>query len=232
MIKMKNMIGLLHKIAAPAKNARLKSTNSRQKSLGQSLVEFGVALPILILLFSGMVEFGFMLNTYLSLQDAVRTAARRYSNENPLMKVNGIVEDDITFYEGAAQNVVDALDLNAKQIVVDPTRDNVLISVLTVRVDEDADPDAIESITRHPEDAEFFRLYSDTSPNSIYGDVEIADYLTSNNSVPVDMGLLIIEVFYSYEGVLHLPWTEPFFSEANPTMLYNSTIIPLVAVKP
>ncbi len=232
MIKMKNMIGLLHKIAAPAKNARLKSTHSRQKSLGQSLVEFGVALPILILLFSGMVEFGFMLNTYLSLQDAVRTAARRYSNENPLMKVNGIVEDDITFYEGAAQNVVDALDLNAKQIVVDPTRDNVLISVLTVRVDEDADPDAIESITRHPEDAEFFRLYSDTSPNSIYGDVEIADYLTSNNSVPVDMGLLIIEVFYSYEGVLHLPWTEPFFSEANPTMLYNSTIIPLVAVKP
>lgn len=232
MIKMKNMIGLLHKIAAPAKNARLKSTHSRQKSLGQSLVEFGVALPILILLFSGMVEFGFMLNTYLSLQDAVRTAARRYSNENPLMKVNGVVEDDITFYEGAAQNVVDALDLNAKQIVVDPTRDNVLISVLTVRVDEDADPDAIESITRHPEDAEFFRLYSDTSPNSIYGDVEIADYLTSNNSVPVDMGLLIIEVFYSYEGVLHLPWTEPFFSEANPTMLYNSTIIPLVAVKP
>ena len=232
MIKMKNMIGLLHKIAEPAKNARLKSTNSRQKSLGQSLVEFGVALPILILLFSGMVEFGFMLNTYLSLQDAVRTAARRYSNENPLMKVNGVVEDDITFYEGAAQNVVDALDLNAKQIVVDPTRDNVLISVLTVRVDEDADPDAIESITRHPEDAEFFRLYSDTSPNSIYGDVEIADYLTSNNSVPVDMGLLIIEVFYSYEGVLHLPWTEPFFSEANPTMLYNSTIIPLVAVKP
>ena len=215
MIKMKNMIGLLHKIAAPAKNARLKSTHSRQKSLGQSLV-----------------EFGFMLNTYLSLQDAVRTAARRYSNENPLMKVNGVVEDDITFYEGAAQNVVDALDLNAKQIVVDPTRDNVLISVLTVRVDEDADPDAIESITRHPEDAEFFRLYSDTSPNSIYGDVEIADYLTSNNSVPVDMGLLIIEVFYSYEGVLHLPWTEPFFSEANPTMLYNSTIIPLVAVKP
>ena len=232
MIKMKNMIGLLHKIAEPAKNARLKSTNSRQKSLGQSLVEFGVALPILILLFSGMVEFGFMLNTYLSLQDAVRTAARRYSNENPLMKVNGVVEDDITFYEGAAQNVVDALDLNAKQIVVDPTRDNVLISVLTVRVDEGADPDAIESITRHPEDAEFFRLYSDTSPNSIYGDVEIADYLTSNNSVPVDMGLLIIEVFYSYEGVLHLPWTEPFFSEANPTMLYNSTIIPLVAVKP
>ncbi len=226
------MIDLLHTATASFKRAGLKSKNSRRKPLGQSLVEFGIALPILILLFSGMVEFGFMLNTYLSLQDAVRTAARRYSNENPLMLVNGVVEDDVTFYEGAAQNVVDALDLDARQIIVDPTRDNVVISVLTIRVDENADPDTIESITRHPEDSEFFRLYSGTSPNSIYGDVEIADYLTTNNSVPVDMGLLIIEIFYSYEGVLHLPWTEPFFSEANPTMLYNSTIIPLVAVKP
>lgn len=229
---MRNMIDLLHTATASFKRAGLKSKNSRRKPLGQSLVEFGIALPILILLFSGMVEFGFMLNTYLSLQDAVRTAARRYSNENPLMLVNGVVEDDVTFYEGAAQNVVDALDLDARQIIVDPTRDNVVISVLTIRVDENADPDTIESITRHPEDSEFFRLYSGTSPNSIYGDVEIADYLTANNSVPVDMGLLIIEIFYSYEGVLHLPWTEPFFSEANPTMLYNSTIIPLVAVKP
>ena len=229
---MRNMIDLLHTATASFKRAGLKSKNSRRKPLGQSLLEFVMALPILILLFSGMVEFGFMLNTYLSLQDAVRTAARRYSNENPLMLVNGVVEDDVTFYEGAAQNVVDALDLDARQIIVDPTRDNVVISVLTIRVDENADPDTIESITRHPEDSEFFRLYSGTSPNSIYGDVEIADYLTANNSVPVDMGLLIIEIFYSYEGVLHLPWTEPFFSEANPTMLYNSTIIPLVAVKP
>lgn len=152
------------------------------------------------------------------------------------MLVNGVAEDDLSFYESAAQAVVDSLmppdDSAARQVIVDPTRDNVLISVITVRVDEDATPDAISSITRHPEDAEFYRLYSDTSPNSLFGDVEITNYITANNSVPVDMGLLIIEVFYSYEGILHLPWTEPFFSQAHPAMLYNSTIIPLVAAKP
>lgn len=227
----------MQKIMAYYKSANPTSAKGLRKSKGQSLVELAITLPILILLFSGMIEFGFMLNTYLSLQDAVRAAARHYSNENPLMKDNnGVVVDDVTFYEDAANAVIDSLmppdDPDARQIVVDPTRDNVLISVLTVRVNEDADPDALESITRHPEDAEFFWLYDATSPNSVYGDVEIEEYLTANGSVPVDMGLLIIEVFYSYEGILHLPWTEPFFSEDNPTTLYNSTIIPLVAVKP
>lgn len=228
------MIDLLHKITASFKNTRLKSMNGRRKPLGQSLVEFGISLPILILLFSGMVEFGFMLNTYLSLQDAVRTAARRYSNENPLKKdaITGLPVDDFTFYNDAADAVIDALDLNAKQIIVDQTRDNVLISVITVRVDETADPDTIQSITRHPNSAQFFRLYPGTTPDTFYNDLRIGNYLTNNGAVPVDMGLLIIEVFYSYEGVLHLPWTEPFFSQAKPAMLYNSTIIPLVAVKP
>lgn len=228
------MIDLLHKVTASFKNAKSKSAKGSRKSLGQSLVEFGITLPILILLFSGMVEFGFMLNTYLSVQDAVRTAARRFSNENPLMKdtATGLPVDDYDFYYDAAAAVVDALDQNARQIVVDPSRDNVLISVLTIRVDEATDPDSIQNITRYPKDAEFFRLYPATTPDTVYNDVEIGNYLTANGSVPVDMGILIIEVFYSYEGILHLPWTEPFFSEARPAMLYNSTIIPLVAVKP
>lgn len=230
---MRNMIDILQKITAFFKIAETKQKRNRHKSTGQSMVEFGIALPLLIFLFTGMVEFGFMLNTYLSLQDAVRTAGRQFSNENPLMKdANGVVVDDLTFYSNAAQAVVDALNLNAKQIVVDQTRDNVLVSVLTIRVNEAATPDAIESITRHPQNAQFFRLYPATSPNSVYGDVQITNYLTANNSVPVDMGLLIIEVFYSYEGVLHLPWTEPFFSEVKPATLYSSTIVPLVSVKP
>jgi len=229
------MSGLLRKCTAFLEKAKSTRRGSR-KAKGQSLVELAITLPVLILLFSGMVEFGFMLNTYLSLQDAVRAAARVYSNQNPFMKVNGVVTDDINFYSGASQAVVDSLmppdDSAARQVIVDPTRDNVLISVLTIRVDESADPDSIDSITRHPVDSEFYKFYNTTSPNTLYGDVELESYLTANNAVPVDMGLLIIEIFYSYEGVLHLPWTEPFFSEANPSMLYSSTITPLVSAKP
>ncbi len=200
------------------------------------MVEFGITLPILILLFSGMVEFGFMLNTYLSLQDAIRVSARHYSLQNPQIKVNGVVVDDPTFYEGAAQAVVDALmppdDSAARQVFVDQTRDNVLISAITISVDESTDPDEIDAITRHPENAQFFKLYDATSPDTRYSDERLTDIVTTDNAIPVDAGLLIIEVYYSYEGILHLPWTEPFFSEENPTILYNSTIMPLVSAKP
>ncbi len=233
---MRNMIGLLQKIDALFKSARSKPTKGRRKTAGQSLVEFGITLPVLILLFTGMVEFGFMLNTYLSLQDAIRTSARRYSLENPQIKVNGAVVDDPTFYQGAADAVVNDLmpsvDTAARQVFVDPTRDNVLISVITISVDEAPDPDVIDSIIRHPNNSQFFKLYNDTSPATQYSDTKITETVTANGGVPVDAGLLIIEVFYSYEGVLHLPWTEPFFSEANPSMLYASTIMPLVSAKP
>ncbi|HEB65641.1 MAG TPA: hypothetical protein ENJ02_08880 [Chloroflexi bacterium] len=49
---------------------------------GQSLVEMTVLLPILLLLLSGLIEFGFMFNEYLSIQDAVRNAARFASDSD------------------------------------------------------------------------------------------------------------------------------------------------------
>ncbi len=233
---MRNMIDLLQKVTAYFKSARYTSTRGRRKSTGQSLVELAITLPVLILLFSGMVEFGFMLNTYLSLQDAVRAAGRIYSNENHMVKVNGSPVDNLPFYQDAAQAVVDTLmppdDTAARQVLVDETRDNVLISVITISVDEAPDPDVIDAITRHPANSQFFKLYPATNPDTTYSDTRIEEYITVNGSVPVDAGLLIIEIYYSYEGVLHLPWTEPFFSEENPAMLYNSTIMPLVAAKP
>ncbi len=52
------------------------------KPKGQSLVEMTVLLPILLLLLSGLIEFGFMFNEYLSVQDAVRNAARFASDSD------------------------------------------------------------------------------------------------------------------------------------------------------
>ena len=49
---------------------------SARKPWGQSLVEVAITFPILIMLFTGVVEFGFILNTYLSLVDATRDAYR------------------------------------------------------------------------------------------------------------------------------------------------------------
>jgi hypothetical protein len=202
------------------------------RSKAQSLVEFAVTLPVLILLLTGMVEFGFMLNTYLSLQDAARTTARRYSTINPF---NADGSDNPAYYQDAAQYLVELLapseDPNSRQIVMDPTRDNILISVIGVEVDESTTPDSIVSVTRHS-GGEYYKHYGDTDPPTAYPDSNIETLMTANGAEPSDAGLLIIEVYYSYEGTLNLPWTLPFFSPERPTMLYISVTMPTIYAKP
>jgi Flp pilus assembly protein TadG len=43
---------------------------------GQSLVEFAILLPILLLLLMGILEFGIMLNSYLTVNNSAREGAR------------------------------------------------------------------------------------------------------------------------------------------------------------
>ncbi len=52
------------------------------KPRGQSLVEMALTLPVMLILLSGLIEFGFMLNEYLTLQDGVRNAARFASDSD------------------------------------------------------------------------------------------------------------------------------------------------------
>ena len=48
----------------------------RQRSLGQSLVEFSVSVPVFVLLLFGMLEFGFAFSHNLSLEYGTREGAR------------------------------------------------------------------------------------------------------------------------------------------------------------
>ena len=43
---------------------------------GQSLVEFAIILPFLLLLLMGILEFGIMLNSYLTIHNSAREGAR------------------------------------------------------------------------------------------------------------------------------------------------------------
>lgn len=43
---------------------------------GQSLVEFTIVLPILLILIMGMIESGMMLNSYITIENASREGAR------------------------------------------------------------------------------------------------------------------------------------------------------------
>jgi hypothetical protein len=211
--------------------SNIKRKNSRG-SRAQSMVEFAIALPVLILLLTGMVEFGFMLNTYLSIQDAARAAARRYSTINPF---NADGSDNPAFYQEAAEYTIDLLapagDPNTRQIVLDPTRDNILISLIGVDVDESTNPDSIDSIIRYS-GANHYKYFGGTNPSSGFSDTGINTLMTANGAEPSDSGLLIVEIYYSYEGTLNLPWTTPFFSQSNPSMMYISVVMPTIYAKP
>lgn len=219
---------ILHKVFSISKN---KYAGLR-KLKAQSMVEFAIALPVLLLLLTGMVEFGFMLNTYMSIQDAARTTARRYSTVNPF---NADGSDNAAFYQDTALYAVELLapssDPQSRQIVLESDRDNILISLISVEVDESTDPDSIASITRHSGGA-FYKLFNGTSPATTYLDSNITTFLTTGGAEPADAGLLIVEIYYGYEGTLNLPWTRPFFSPSNPSMLYVSVVMPTIYAKP
>lgn len=49
---------------------------SLKNQRGQALVEFAIILPILLMLVMGILQFGMMLNSYLSIENASREGAR------------------------------------------------------------------------------------------------------------------------------------------------------------
>lgn len=178
----------------------------------QSLVEFAITLPIIIILLSGVIEFGFALNYYLSLLDATREAARFYSDQDPF---NGTA-DNASFYAGAAAMVRASLDpsvidpsYKGRRIVLDPSTDDVIVSVFRVTG---------STVTLRPTSGSF-RLYSHQTP--IFNSAAIQNQLISGAP---NAGLVVVEVHYNYHQVLKLPWLTLFVPD--PMMLRAYTIMP------
>jgi len=51
---------------------------------GQTMAEFAMVLPILVLLLFGVIQFGILFNNYVTLTDAVRAGARKAAVSRPL----------------------------------------------------------------------------------------------------------------------------------------------------
>ncbi len=78
--------------------SRLKSYFKRQRTVGQSLVELAFFFPILLIILSGVVEFGFAFNQYINLIEATREGARYAVNGDPCNK--GGTHPDLVFNYG------------------------------------------------------------------------------------------------------------------------------------
>jgi Flp pilus assembly protein TadG len=77
---------------------------------GQTLVEFAVVAPLLIILLFGIVQFGLVFHQYLGLTDAVRAGARQ-----------AVIAHDVASATAAVQNATGDLDQSKLSVVVTPS---------------------------------------------------------------------------------------------------------------
>jgi hypothetical protein len=222
-MKFKGVYSIFQKASPPrAKKGR--------KSPGQSLVEVAIAFPVLIMLFAGVVEFGFILNFYLSLLDATRDAARRYSTGDPFdTTLFTPTYGADTFYHDAAfqaQRILDpTIDKPAyrgRRIVLNPAHDDVIVTVYGAE-------DSTVILRRTEGPYHLFPTAGSTTGNypSMFTAQNILD--TRVADAP-DAGVLLVEVHYNYRHVLNLPWMTAWLP--NPLHLQAYTIMPIRAGEP
>lgn len=189
--------------------------NVQQKSKAQSAVELTLVISVLLLLLTAMVEFGVLLNTYISVQDAARTGAREASVADPI--VNPSLFFNIDY--GVPSIVIRALaPLTLNTTCANPATDpcdDIVICVYSVRSGQTP-----------------VRLYN----VSVYGNrttqftpAQIAARL---DSAAPNTGLVSIEIFYSYRQLLNLPWMDPFENAGGFLPFRVFAIMPLSAAEP
>ena len=199
----------------------------RSKPLGQSLVEFTLMLPILLIIISGLIEFGFLLNFYLDLVDTTREVARLASDDDPVHDVSGFFEDSPLnapepkgFYDRAYGAMYAELT-GARQIsLVQANNDDMVLSIFSIQ------NGAI--LGRYPTTytssceqggEKGWRLYC--NQESRFDNTRLISMLDANAR---DTGLVLVEIFYNYNLVMGLPWVEIFLGD--PVTLHTYSIMP------
>ncbi len=245
---------MLQKIKRMAK--RFKSGHNR----GQGLIETALLVPVLLMVLSGLVEFGFFLNDYLALQDAARNAAR-YAADGSYLASDGNTELDCAagtrnFYRQTACLVNQELAQERPEIklIFGTGIDDVVISVFSIAQDYCTSPSTFPPVqslppgsgvscvsARHPSEAGWSFAqdpYNGTgapdnpswhtrNQSSRFSSAEINSRLS--NMAP-STGLVIVELTYTYEQKLRLPWITAFISD--PIVLHNYALMPLVSAEP
>jgi Flp pilus assembly protein TadG len=216
----------------------------RAKSIGQSLVEFTVLLPVLLIMISGLIEFGIMLNYYLDLIDAAREAARWASDADPIRDPNdgSYMDPNPLFYTNVQtltkeallaasdgridwiDNPLDATDDDDDDcsITINGTND-IVISAFGIR--NNSGSPVVDK--RFPVAAGENGVSLCNNKFSKFTSAEIQARLDPN--APTS-GLVMVEIFYDYHQILALPWITAFVP--NPIQLHAYTIMPNAYVEP
>lgn len=210
-----------------------KFQSSRNKpGKGQSLVEGALLFPVLLILISGMVEFGFLLNQYLAIVDAARNAARfasdslyyvRDGNTNCDPDAGSISGD---FYMQTACLVLQELEQERPTIEIDLARDDdIIVSAFTVIGGSTTTVSA-----RHPvADGWSYAQAISGSRNQVTS-LHNTEVVARLQAGAPSTGLVMVEIYYHYDQLLGLPWITAFLP--NPLLVHAFTFMPLVSAEP
>ncbi len=191
-------------------------------------------LPILLMLLSGLIEFGFLLNTYLDVIDAAREAARFAANDDPTVGSPSDLPPVANFWNRAWSNSRGSLfTASDGRINWTPTdwldcsnlKGDIVISAFGF-LDNTVQ-------TRYPAgDSDGVGNCNPPRGTSTYNSkLSTADVNALMDSSSVDnSGAVLVEIFYEYEMLLGLPWIKAFVP--NPIVIHAYTIMPNTFAEP
>lgn len=187
---------------------------------------------VLALMLAGVVEFGYLLNSYLKVLDGAREGARFSNNSVAFDNTTGVSYQ--TFYVNTAieaMRVMFPVTLNGNR------GDDIIVSVFSV---------AGSSIRRWPDGYIYgWRLCNNYMDPAFDEDLKHADWSSCsarnsrfttnqilalmNNAAP-ETGVLLVEVYYNYPQMLKLP----VFSDIipDPIPVYTYAVMPLSSAEP
>lgn len=216
---------------------------------GQGLIETALLFPVLLVVLSGLVEFGFMLNEYMAIQDAARNTARFQADGSFILIDN---DHNCTstrdFYRQAACLVNQELAQERPEIRLNfgNGHDDVIVSSFSIAQEYCTSPATFPPIPRVPPapglscvtlrfpeaygEAGWSAALDQTGTRNQSSRFTIADINERLDSMAPSTGLVLVEIFYDYDQKLNLPWITAFL--ADPVLLHNYTIMPLVSAEP
>ena len=90
------------------------SRRKMRQEQGQTMVEFALVMPVLLLVIFGIIQFGVLYNDYISLTDATRVGARKAA-------VSRQTSDPVGLAKTAVRNAASDLDASKLTVAVTAT---------------------------------------------------------------------------------------------------------------
>jgi hypothetical protein len=206
----------------------------RTKKHGQSFVELMLVTLILALMLAGVVEFGYLLNSYLKVLDGAREGARFMNSSVAFDNTTG--NSYQTFYINTAietMRVMAPIALNGNR------GDDIVVSVFSV---------AGSNIRRWPDGyASGWSLCNNSSDPALtaFNDLDPANWSSCSardshfttlqvlglmDAAAPASGILLVEVYYNYPQILKLPVFVDVIPD--PILVYTYSVMPLSSAEP